>query len=435
MDVSLPLDARARGAGGALTRPQRRLVHSISLAVLLQWAGAGAILPLLPLYVRGRGGSDAVVGGVMAGYFAAAFVFQYGAGKVSDRLGRLPVLLSGLAAYAAGSLLFLLPGPAVLEVLWRALQGAGAGAAEVAGLAMVTHAIPLSQRGRAVGQIYGAQFGGLAVGPVLGSLAGLAAMNPLFVAAAAASLAAAVPVLMSRPQEAERDGDGDQPAATPVGPAGGPARRHASGRPAVRRAFVGALVAAALIGVTVGVYEVCWTLLLTRRGAAQWEIGLSWTIFALPFGLMSRPAGWLADHLDRRWLAAGSLGWTLCFCAAYPFLPSVLLLLILGAGEAVGAAVSLPACQSLLGEGTGRDDHGRAQGLFASSQTATTALAAAAAGTLFALAPWAPFVGGAAVGGALLALTMLVWRRVPGHVARSGARAPAPAAGPGTGPG
>ena len=168
-------------------RPTRRLVGSLSAAVLLQWVGAGALLPLLPLYVRHRGGSDAVVGVVMAAFFVGAFVFQYGAGRLADRLGWMPVLVAGLAVCAAGSLLFLVPGPIVLAVLFRALQGAGSGASMVAALAMVARAVPLSHRGRGVGRLYGAELGGIAVGPALGSLVGVGAMHWLFLAAAVVS--------------------------------------------------------------------------------------------------------------------------------------------------------------------------------------------------------------------------------------------------------
>lgn len=392
-------------AEAPLPVPAARVVRSLSFAVFLQWAGAGAILPLLPLYVRDRGGSDAVVGAVMAGFFVAAFFFQYGAGRMSDRLGRLPVMLGGLVVEGVGSLLFLLPGPPALDVVFRALQGAGAGGSGVAALAMVSHAVPMSHRGRAVGRVYAAQIGGLAIGPVLGSLAGLGAMRVLFVVAAAASTGAVVPVLWGQRRATQQGEDEDAVPAVP------------RDRPIYPRALTGALVAAALIGVTVGIYEACWTLLLTHRGATQWEVGVSWTLFALPFALMSRPGGWLADHLDRRWLAAGTLAWSLAFCAMYPFIPNVPLLLALGVGEALGAAMTLPACQSLLGEGTAPGDHGKAQGEFAASQTVTTAISAACAGALFAVAPWVPFVSAAALGALGLVALAVIWRRgVPGRV-------------------
>lgn len=438
MDASPDLRVGASHDVGPLPAGVSRLVRSLSVAVVLQWAGAGAILPLLPLYVKERGGSDAIVGAVMAAYFVTAFVFQYGAGRMSDRLGRLPVLVGGLAVYAAGSLLFLVPGPAALDVVFRALQGAGAGGAMVAALAMLAHALPLSYRGRASGRIYGAQLGGLGVGPVLGSLAGVGAMDWLFVAAGVASVVAIGPVVAAgraanglatgadgpeRPvllSVASTTGAPERVATAPVAahfPTG--SRWHGGWtrpRTTAASAVWGALLASAAIGVTTGVYESCWTLLMTRHGAASWEVGVSWTLFALPFAVMSRPAGWLADHFDRRWLGIVSLAWMGCFCAGYPFVPGVVALMVLGIWESVGFALALPATQSLLGEGTPPERHGHAQGLFAASQTGATAVSAGAAGALFGVAPWVPFDVGAVCCVLLVGLVALCWRRVPGRV-------------------
>ena len=444
MDALLRRRSRAARVQEPLPRAVTRLVGVLALAIVLQWVGAGAILPLLPLYVKAHSGSDAVVGAVMAAYFAAAFFFQYGSGRISDRLGRLPVLVGGLLVYAAGSLLFLVPGPAALEIVFRALQGAGAGGAIVAALAMVSHAVPVSHRGRASGRIYGAELGGLAVGPALGSIAGVGAMRVLFVAAGVASIVAAGAVLLAWRSVRAADEGGATPdalapethvsTAMPAGPEergadgavpspGGrrrAAERWSGGRRLPRtvseRAVWGAFVAAASMGVTAGVYETCWTLLMTRHGAASWEVGVSWTMFALPFVLMSRPAGWLADHFDRRWLGIAALVWALAFCASYPFVPGVVLLMVLGIWESAGYALALPASQSLLGEGTAAEHHGHAQGVFAACQTGTTAIAAAAAGGLYGIAPWVPFDVAAVCCVPLVGLVAWCWRAVPGRV-------------------
>ncbi|MGC8463645.1 MAG: MFS transporter [Acidimicrobiales bacterium] len=419
-----------------------RLVRTLAGTTFLLWLGAGAILPLLPEYVRRRGASDAVVGLVMAAYFVAALASQYPAGRFADRVGRRRVLLGGLGCYALGSAAFLAPFGPVADIAFRSLQGVGAGAAEVAALAMVSTAVPLSRRGRSFGSIYAGQLGGLAIGPLAGSIAGLGAMHATFAGAALVALAAGVPIVATAgvgrygapPRRAEaassgvvarrpKDVAGDaawwpERTTTTRGASTSVSRGHAraTGRRSIPPAALGALVAAAAFGLTMGVYESCWTLLLLRRHATSWQIGLSWTLFALPFAAMSRTGGWLADHADRRWLVVGSLTSSIGFCSLYPFVHPVIVLLALGPVEALGAAIALPSAQSLLTQGARPAALGAVEGLFSTSQTGAVAVAAALGGMLFGVATWAPFV--ATAGGAVLATASLpvVWRRVAGRV-------------------
>ncbi len=401
---------RGRGDEPGVVPSVDRLVRALALTTFVLWLGASSILPLLPEYLRVSGGSDAVVGLVMGAYFVAALLCQYPAGRLADRIGRRPILLAGLALYAAGSLGFVAsPAPAV-DIFLRALQGAGAGSAEVAALAMVSSAVALDRRGRAFGSIYGAQLGGMAIGPLVGSLVGVGSMDVLFVAAGAAGLVACLPAVIGTSVAGQDAADVAAADATP----------GRTGLPALNRSLIGAVMAAAAFGLTIGVYESCWTLLLELRHAEDWEIGLSWTLFAVPFVVMARPGGWLADHLDRRRLAVGALSVSIVLCALYPFLHSLFWLLVLGSLEALATAIALPAAQSMLTQYSASTETGRVQGLFSTAETGSIAVAATVGGALFGLTAWAPFVA-AAVGAALLTAALpIVWAPVAGRARRAG---------------
>jgi len=397
-------------------RAETRLVYSLTLATALQWLGASAVLPLLPEYLRQEGGSDALVGMVMGAFFAAGVLVQFPAGWVADRIGRRPVLLGGLVLYAVASLGFALSTSPTLDIVLRALQGTGSGMETVAALALLSSAVPIVRRGRAVANIYGGQLAGLAIGPLIGSLAGLDHMGAVFVAAGLTSLLACLPVLSATsggtPGEFVAPDQGRRP------------------RLLALRSVQGALGAAAALGLLFGVYETCWTLLLQSQGAVSWQIGLSWTLFAVPFVIMARPGGWLADHLDRRRLVAATVTTSIVFCVSYPFMHNLTALLVLGGVEGVGVAVALPSAQSMLTEACAPEQHGRAQGLFATAETGAVAVSALAGGVLFGSAHWAPFVVAGVASAGLLAAALIRWGPVPGRVAHASVPTPVPGPAP-----
>ena len=186
---------------------------------------------------------------------------------------------------------------------------------------------------------------------------------------------------------------------------------------ALTQPLVGLLLIAVTSGLIVGVYESCWSLLMNSRGAAAWQIGLSWTLFALPFAAFSPVAGRLVDKLDRRLLAMVSLIVTCAFAASYPFLTHVWLLMALGTLEAVGVAISYPAAQSMLSQSAVPEALGRAQGAFTTAQTAAIAVAAAASGAMFGVGRWLPFTTAAVLGTALSCTLPVLLRTMPAHAA------------------
>jgi len=375
------------------------VVAALSISAFAEWGGASAVLPLLPVYLRHQGSSVTLVGLTMAAFFIAALFVQYPLGRLSDRIGRRQIQVAGLALFTGASLLFAFSASPGLALLFRALQGAGAGSVDVANAATIGEVVPASHRGRAFGTFYGARTVAMAVGPFFGGLIGISGMRWLFVASAACAAAAIAPILLLIPKPSLR-------AAAP---------RSARTVLWRNRSMLGVIVAFVAAGLIIGVYEVCWSLLLSFRGATSWQIGLSWTLFALPFGIVSFPAGWLVDHFDRRYLIALAMVGAAGFAALYPFVHSVAWLLGLGAAEAVLVAIGMPAEAAQLAHSVPSHDLGRAQGAAATAQTAATGAAALVSGTLFGIHPWLPFAGASAVIIVCSASLAHFWRGVPGR--------------------
>jgi DHA1 family multidrug resistance protein-like MFS transporter len=386
--------------------PERRVVAVVTSALFVYGVGASAVLPILPLFLRQRHTGDAMIGAVIAAFFVAGVLTQYGAGWITDRLGHRVVLVTGLGVYAIASCGFLLSLHAGGYVTLRALQGLGSGAVTVAGLSMVAAAVPAERRGRAFSRVFAAQLGGMAIGPVIGSVVGSEHMSWLFVVTAVAAAVAVAPVLW--------------------GVRGGRPQHEDEGGLTVSRGLVGVVLVGVAGGIIAGAYESCWSLLMSSRGAAVWQIGMSWTLFAVPFAAISPLAGRLVDRLDRRWLAVTSMYASAAFAVTYPFLPAPAWLMGLGMFESVAVAVAFPAAQSLLAQTAPASALGRAQGVFTTAETAAIAVAAAISGYLFSLARWAPFLGAAVVAVALTSALPILWRDVAGKV--GAAPAPQPSA-------
>jgi DHA1 family multidrug resistance protein-like MFS transporter len=401
--------SRVAGTRGRWRAGLDPVVLALCAAVLVEWMAGTAILPLLPLFLRRTGGSLQMVGVVMAAFFAASFLTQYPLGRLSDRLGRRSLLVGCLVAEGLATVAFAVPLPVVAYIGLRALQGIGAGGVALLAAAVIAEVVPLEQRGRAFGVLYGSQMAGTAVGPAVGTVVGMWSMAALFVGSGALVLVALIPVGLWLPPLRRSTG------AAP-GRASELARPARAGGLWRQRAVLGVLVASVAAGVLIGTYETDWSLLLHARGASPWELGVSWTLFSVPFVLCSWPAGLLVDHWDRRVLAGFALVSSAAFCAAYPFLPGVGLLVGLGAAEAVGTTLAYPAIQSLLTGAVSPAELGRAEGLATSSQTGAVAVGAVVAGTLFGLATWVPFVAAAGVVGLAVAVLAVVWRPVAGRV-------------------
>ncbi len=391
-------------------RATTRVVAALSISALAEWGGASSVLPLLPVYLRHQGSSLTLVGFTMAAFFAAAVLVQYPVGRLSDRVGRRTIQVAGLATYALASVLFVFLSAPVAAFVLRALQGAGVGVVDVANSATLGEVVPEHQRGRAFAALYGTRTVGMAVGPFVGGLLGLSGMKILFLGAAVLVLSAAAPILAFAPKAKGYE--------HPSGVRRSPLWRN--------RSVLGVGVAFLAGGIVIGMYEVCWSLLLTLRGAAPWQLGLSWTFFALPFAIMSLPAGWLVDHMDRRYLVALALLGSAAFAAVYPFIHSVAWLIGLGIGEAVTVSLGAPAESAQLSGSVPSHELGRAQGAVFSAQTAAVAVSASISGALFGIHAWLPYV--LAAGGVMccLAVVAVLWRTV------SGRGSVVPAAAPGT---
>lgn len=165
---------------------------TIWTTVALDLVGFGIVVPILGHYAETFGANGVQVGLMFATFSIAQMVFAPVLGRISDRVGRKPVIIFSLIGTAVGSIVTGAAGALWVLFLGRALDGAS-GASVAVAQGAVADIAPPEQRARLMGMM-GAAFGvGFVVGPALGGLAALGGPHvPFFVAGGIAAVNAVV---------------------------------------------------------------------------------------------------------------------------------------------------------------------------------------------------------------------------------------------------
>ena len=144
----------------------------IFLTVFIDLVGFGIVLPVLPLYGKEFGALGWQVGLIVASYSAMQFLFASAWGRLSDRIGRRPVLLVSTAGAAISYLIFAIAAAELnlwLLVVSRIFAGICGANLSVAS-AYIADVTPPEDRSKKMGLI-GMAFGlGFVIGPALGAI-------------------------------------------------------------------------------------------------------------------------------------------------------------------------------------------------------------------------------------------------------------------------
>ena len=158
------------------TSGERRAVLALASLYSFRMLGLFMVLPLLGVYAAGMpGATPAMLGLALGAYGLTQAALQLPLGWLSDRVGRRPIILLGLSAFIAGSLVAAYAETLNGIIVGRFLQGCGAIAAALT--AMAADYTRDSQRTKTMA-IIGASVGlsfviALVLGPVLAAVGGL----------------------------------------------------------------------------------------------------------------------------------------------------------------------------------------------------------------------------------------------------------------------
>src|SRR5213593_1396197 len=142
----------------------------IFLTVLIDLVGFGIIMPILPMYAQRFGAQGIGYGALVFVFSAMQFLATALLGRLSDRIGRRPILLTTMLVNAAGYVLFAFAPSYAVLFLARVISGFASGNISAA-QAYVADITSPAERARGMGTI-GAAFGiGFVLGPMIGGLA------------------------------------------------------------------------------------------------------------------------------------------------------------------------------------------------------------------------------------------------------------------------
>ena len=184
---------------------QRRILGLLFAVLFLVMVGFSILFPVEPYYIQAFGATSATMGWLMASFSVAQFVCSPLWGRLSDRIGRKPVMMIGLTGYGITMALFALAQTIPQLFAARAMSGVLSAAVLPTAMAVISDTTSEEERAKGMG-ILGAAFGlGAIFGPFVGGILGAVTIRLPFFATAALSGAALVVVWRMLPESLKPD--------------------------------------------------------------------------------------------------------------------------------------------------------------------------------------------------------------------------------------
>lgn len=373
----------------------RRLV-TILLIVFVQMLGAAMILPILPLYAQREFNlTPQVITLLNTTFFAAQFLAGPYLGRLSDRVGRVPVLIISQIGTALSFLMLAWAPNAWMLFAARLLDGITGGNIIVA-QAYVTDITPREKRTQSLGYIM-AVFGiGFIFGPALGGLlAGLFGPRvPYVIAAVMATLV----VILTR-VTLDETLSAEQRAANR-------ARRAGSLTPAqiVRNRLLLYVMIVAFVGqFGFGMLQATFALygeavLFQGYSRQATDIGIGLLLAVVGVGQLFTQA-WLLRKLLKKysepWLVVGGAVLRASGMMVLAAITTPWLGILGGLSFAIGAGLMMPSLQSIATLSVDDGERGGVLGVMQSVNSLAIIFSTAIAGTIFAMGPTLPYWLGA----------------------------------------
>lgn len=384
-----------------------RALAVLLLVVFINLVGFGVVIPLLPFYAKAMNAAPWQVTTMFAAYSLGQFFGEPFWGRLSDRMGRRPVLMVTILANALAYLALAFAPNIWVAMVIRLIGGFGSGNISTIQGYMADVTPPEKRAGRMglLGSAFGA---GFVVGPSLGGLlahpdAGqLGFQIPLFVAAGMAGLAV-IGVLMFVAESRAPSAPGLKQ----------PGRREALGQaaahPVLSRVLLVTLVST---GAFAGMESIFGLWANARFDWGPRQVGLCFAVIGV---IASIGQGLITGRLARRHGEGRVLMAGLCIIAVSllltPLAPLPVLAIVAVAATAFGQSLVFPCVAALISRASPPDRQGQMLGLNMAAGSLARIGGPLVAGPLFGLAIGGPYWLGAALMIPAIGLAQVIVRR------------------------
>jgi MFS family permease len=349
------------------------------------------------------------LGLLVSTFLIAEMLLKLPFGHLSDRHGRRPFVIMGIAVSASTALAICLVPPRVLIALplliylllmpLRAVDGAGAASFWPPLFAGVPDHVPSRERGLAMSVMNTAYLTGLAFGPALAGAAmtlwrwlsqasslpsGFESRAPfVMVVIAAAAGAAVASTLPARAEQArglpaEASADGEGPSRQGAGPV-----TQAGGWPRARVIAIIMLITLSEMFATGTLAPYLAPYVQRVADIPRESVGFLLVALFVPAGLLGIPLGHLADRWPKRRVVQFALCVSAAALWALPCCRALLPLAVAGVLVMLGFMLGLPAWLALISDLAPAGATGRIMGLVATAQGAGAFLGPLAGGYLW----------------------------------------------------
>jgi len=372
-----------------------RIPKTIFGAIFILTASVGVVFGLIASLQDELGFKDGVLGLIAAAAFFSAVLAQLLLAPLADRGFTKPLMIAAVSIAALGCLWFAVASSALELIFARILTGLGIGAFAPAARAVVANA-DTTRSGERLGKLAAVETSGFVAGPVIGAL-----INEIW-GLKAPFLVFSFVLLCLLPSLLKIQFIGTSSTARSVAKA-------SSVRLILRRKeALGAIFLGAALFFPAGMYEAIWARFMEDLGASTLFVGVSLTMYGIPFAIVASMAGRFIDR-SGPWLAAVfAVAIIIPMTVVYGFLVSPVLLMALAMVEALGQGIGAPACQAAMVECTNEGERATGQGLVAAASSIGAGIAALIAAPLYAgPGPEITFV---IVAGVVLVLSLIATR-------------------------